>query len=219
MKHFISSIMISFIVLCVAPSVQGQGLVTSLKVGVSATNITGNTTTNFDPRAGLVGGAGLGYDFGNGLTFQSDLLYITKGAYADTELQTIIIDDDGEESIISVPVRARFDLIYLDLPLYLTYRIGRGRFQPKVFLGPMLSYNASATVETRAVGSDITQSDSDPSIQTFEFGAVGGLGVETEISGERLSLEIRTILGKSNIRETSPSLTNHGIVVLIGFMF
>ena len=83
----------------------------------------------------------------------------------------------------------------------------------------MLSYNASARVETRAVGSDVTQSDSDPSIQTFEYGAVGGLGVETEISGERLSLEIRTILGQSNIRETAPSLNNQGIIVLIGFIF
>ena len=199
--------------LLLALPARAQQFTGAIKIGGAVTSLSGESRaeTDFDLRAGLTGGVALGYDFGNGLLIQPEILYVVKGAYADTEL---VLDGEPRD------IRARFDLTYLDVPVLLVYRFERRGIQPKLFAGPSVAYKLDARVRFRVRGSDgPTQSEEDESIEPIDYGAVVGAGAEFFISGQRVSFDVRALLGQANVRETAPELNNTGVAFFLGVVF
>ena len=167
---------------------------------------------DFDPRVGLLGGAGVGYDFGTGFAVLAEVILARKGAYSD-----IVLDN--------TPIRIRFDLTYIEVPLLAQYRFDTGGYvHPKFFAGPMFALKQNSRVKLRALGSDLTQDEEDDSIEGTDFGAVVGAGVEVEVGDQRLSFEARASFGMADITRPdpdrgNPSLRNRGIEILVGFVF
>lgn len=199
-----------------------QELTYRLKIGAAGATLSGSTEAEFDPRTSLTGGFGFGVDFGNGLAVTSELLYVTKGAYVDTDQETVITLPDGSSNVNAVPVRARFDLTYIEIPFLLSYRIGRGTVRPVVMAGPSIAYNVIAQVNVRARGQGVdgfSQSYSDDTVESFDYGFVVGAGAEFMVSGERVVVESRLTLGQANVRGTDPALNNRSVLLLVGLAF
>lgn len=211
----------SLLVVLGALPVHAQQLSYTIKAGLAVFDIRGDTDADFEPRTALSGGFGLGYDFGNGFAVMPELFYTVKGGYTNTTLETSVTSPDGTTSTSVTPVRARFDLAYIDLPVLLTYQLGRGSVQPRVFAGPWVGYNVSARVNVRArgSGSGFSQSYSDDSVQTWEYGLVGGLGADVLVGGERVRVEGRAHWGQANVRSSEPALHNRGVALLVGLAF
>lgn len=187
----------------------------AIKVGGTVTNLSGDTNTPLDPRAGLAAGVSIGYDFGNGFLFQPEILYVRKGAYTNTFIESF----DGE-MITRIPVRARFDLSYLEVPLLAVYRFEGRNLEPRLFAGPYLAYKLNARVDIRPLeGGGPSQSDQDDSAQDFDYGGIVGIGTDFFVSGERLSIEARAVFGQGNVREAEPPLRLVGGVILLGILF
>ena len=177
----------------------------ALKIGVSAFTFSG--AQDPDPRTALAGGMALGYDFGNGIIIQPELLYITKGASAD-------------RAIGAIPVRVRSNLTYVDIPLLFQYRLNTpGTVHPKIFVGPSISFLLNATIDITPEGSNDTSREVLDDATTFDYGVVAGIGAEIEISGQRLVLEGRAFFGQTNAREDDPPINNVGGIFFLGIAF
>ena len=187
----------------------------AIKIGGTVTNFSGETNTSTDPRAGLTAGVGLGYDFGNGFLFQPEILYVRKGAYANTFVESI-----SNDMIVQTPVRARFDLTYLEVPLLAVYRFEGRRLEPRLFAGPYGAYKLNARVTFRPLDSDgPSQSDEDDSAESFDYGGIVGAGADFFLSGQRLSIDARAVFGQGNVRQANPPLKLVGSVLMIGILF
>jgi hypothetical protein len=198
----------------VALPVIAQEYVAAIKLGGAVTTLSGETDASFDPHAGLTGGAAVGYDFGNGFLFQTEILYVRKGVYADTFVESF----DGD-MIAQTPVRARFDLTYLEVPLLAVYRFEGRSLEPKLFAGPYVAYNLNAVVEYRALAGGPTQSEQDDSAETFDYGAIAGVGTDFFVGGQRLSIDARALFGQGNVRQADPPLKFIGGVLMLGIVF
>lgn len=192
------------------PTVSGQELQFELKTGLLISTLSGESASesNFDPRTGLSGGIAMRHQRYNGFGLQVELLYSGKGSYADG-----IID--------GVPVRARFDLTYIEVPLLLTYRMElRGPFSPRFMVGPSFARNVDALITFRARGSDTEFTEEDSTVEGTDWGIVLGTGVEFLLGGERVFLEARGFLGQSNVRERDDfPLYNRSVGLLFGITF
>ncbi|MDX1548342.1 MAG: porin family protein [Rhodothermales bacterium] len=177
-----------------------------LKLGGTVTTLSGDAASELDPRTGWAGGFSLGYDFGTGLVVRPEVIYAVKGAYAD-------LDVDG------IPVRARSTISYAEIPLLVSYRYPHGTLHPVVYAGPMAAFKLDATIRFRARGSDREQTEQDDSVQGFDYGAVVGTGLEWDVGGQRLSIEVRGSFGRANVREAEPPLRNTGAMLLVGVLF
>lgn len=200
----------------VALPVAAQEYVAAIKLGGAVTTLSGESDTSFDPHGGLAGGAAVGYDFGNGFLFQAEFLYVRKGVYADTELE--FTDLEGNP-IARTPIRARFDLSYLELPLLAVYRFENARLEPKLFVGPYVAYKLNAVVKYRALSGGPTQSEPDDSVEDFDYGAIAGVGTDFFVSGQRLSIDVRALFGQGNVRQSDPPLKFVGGALMLGIVF
>jgi hypothetical protein len=213
MQRLLFSLVLAASLFMVIP-VAAQQYIGAIKFGGTVTNLSGDTDTAFDPRTGLTGGVAVGYDFGNGFLVQPEILYVRKGAYADTFVESF----DGD-IIVPIPVRARFDLTYLEVPLLAVYRFeGRG-LEPKIFAGPYVAYKLNALVELRPLAGGPSQSEQDDTVENFDFGGVAGVGTDFFVSGQRLSIDARAMFGQGNVRQAEPPLKLVGGVLMIGIVF
>lgn len=204
-----------------APCASAQELAFGLKAGMAVTNFTGETEAQFEPRASLTGGMVFGIDFGNGLMLLPELSYLIKGAFVDSEVTTQTLDENGNViSEVRIPVRARFDLTYLEVPFPIAYQFGRRRIRPRIFAGPSIGFQTSARIHLRYEDeSRFEQSESYESARSFDYGAVAGLGTEVDLRGERVTVEARYQWGFANVRDFDPALHNSSILFLIGIAF
>lgn len=189
-----------------AGPVQAQQWIGNLKVGAAIATFTGDTATSFDPRVGWAGGFALGYDFGSGFILQPELLYVTRGAAFDSEL-------DG------VPVRVHSRISYAEIPLLVMYRLQRGTIHPKLFVGPQFSTRLDAVINYRVEGSNQSLQETDNSLEKYDYGGLIGAGADVDWSGQRMSIEARFTFGLVNMREDEPALYHRGVLVLVGFVF
>ena len=201
--------------LCVTMPAQGQQWTGSIKIGTAITNFSGDLAsgnTDWDPRVGLAAGGALGYDLGNGFIPQLEVTYVRMGAATD-----VVFD--------GIPARIREDLTYLSFPLLLQYRFDTsGYIHPRIFAGPMVAFQLDANITFDGTEGDIFQSEEDDSIEDRDFGAVGGVALEIDMAGQRLTVETRLTFGMNDITKpnddgTDTTLKNQGVVFLIGFVF
>jgi len=192
------------------PALHAQELQFELKTGMLVSTLSGESAaeSNFDPRTGLSGGFAVRYQRYSGLGIQAEMLYLGKGSYADGLI-------DG------IPVRARFDLTYIEIPILLSYRMDlRTRFSPRFFAGPSFSRNIDALITYRARGSQTEFTEEDTSVEGTDFGYVAGVGFEFDLGGERVFFETRGLFGQSNVRERDDfPLYNRSVGFLFGITF
>lgn len=208
--------------LFVSPS-YAQTITGQIRLGSSITSFSGQSQSTISPRAGLTAGVSLGYDFYNGLIIQADILYTTKGAYLEGEID---VDDDG---IPDVPIRARSDLTYLDVPLLLVYRFqNKGTVHPRFFVGPSVNLKLNSKIRFGPPGGELSQTEDDDSIKRLDYGGVAGAGLDIEVGSQIVTVEVRGILGLSTINKpqeavgpnpTSSEFKNTGVVILLGIAF
>lgn len=195
----------------------------NLKMGVTAMTITGEAALDFEARVGWGGGAAVGYDFGNGLQLLGEALYIVKGATAQTNAAVLseLRDLPPAAGAEDVAVALTWNLTYVELPLLAVYRFDVPlRVQPKVFAGPSLAYKLSSRVHFESESAGGTRfSEEDESVQQTDFGAVVGGGVEFAFGTERLTVDLRALLGRANIRKREPALRNTGVGLFVGLVF
>ena len=199
-----------------AASARGQQYVGALKIGGAVSSLTGSSMSDFEPRTGLAGGVAFGYDFGNGLAVIPEAIYVVKGAYADGFQPAIV---NGE--LIEIPIRARFDLTYLEVPVLVSYRFfRRSRIEPRIFAGPSVAFKLGAQIRFRRTdGEGIEQTEEDDSVQSLDYGAVVGAGAGFVLSGQQMLIDVRASLGQANVRQADPALHNIGVALFLSVTF
>lgn len=152
------------------------------------------------PVGGIFFGAGLGP-----LSFQTEILYARMGM-------------KGEYLGATIEYRAD----YIQVPLLIKVRvIPAGPVRPIVYAGGYGSY----LLKAKGVMTSPTASDSEDITDTFQrydYGVVGGAGLEFKLPGIMLSLEGRYNYGLANILknpEAGDSAKNRSMMVLVGIGF
>lgn len=147
--------------------------------------------------------------------FQPEIHFATRGG-------------DASEVFVFDNIEYKVKLYYLEIPLLLKYEIPlEGRFRPGIFLGPYAAFKLSAKKHTEIWGrketADLTN------VQSFDYGAVIGGGVEYDLGPGRLILELRYNLGLKNILtmpegfirlyEDKDSVRNFALLIMTGYKF
>jgi hypothetical protein len=196
-----------------------QGFRGEILIGVAATTLTGESVADFEPRTSLAGGAAFGYDFGNGLAVQPEVLYLLKGAAAEMTVSELARLLDEPDNPSQTPVDLRFKIVYLEVPVLVHYRFEtRTRFHPRLFAGPALAYRLDAKVSYGARDAGPTFTQDDESVRDVDYGLVFGAGVEVETGFERFTLGARATIGRANTRQREPAIRNSGVVFFAGIV-
>lgn len=194
-----------------APGVAvGQTIEPGLHVGVTATTFSGDSNTDFGYRASFGAGVSFGIPVTTNLLLQPEIRYAAKGGRSDSGT---IEGYDGE-------LRIKSTVAYLEIPVLLVYRFDRGRtMQPRIFAGPYVGRRLDATIEWEPVSGGPRQSDSDDSVVEYDYGVVGGAGLEFDVAGEAVLVGARTAIGLSDVRDRPDApLRNTAFEVFIGML-
>ncbi len=206
MKKFLVMALAALCVAAVLPQTLSAGV--GIKGGLSLSKY---SYTSAEPMpftmenlTGLVGGVYFNMGLGP-LSFQPEILYARMGMKYSFEGATV-----------------EYQTNYIQVPLLLKVSvIPAGPIQPVVYAGGYGSYLLSAKgVMTSEEGSD--SGDLDDMYQKYDYGLVGGAGIEFKLPGVKLSLEGRYNLGLANVwkdAEEGESLKNRSIMVLLGVGF
>lgn len=212
MRRYTQSLLFSLLIVAISiGSSSAQDYSVGLKVGVSSTTFSGTSDTPLSWRSALAGGFVFGASFGDFVKIQPEMIYTVKGATAENV--TILGEPTNLDAI--------FSIAYIDLPLLLhLYPVQRRNIYPKIFAGPMYSYQLEASVETIEPGGN-SQTESDESVDGSDYGFVVGAGIDFDYRGERVTFDARYLFGQSNIRSSRPDapLHNRGLLFLLGVAF
>jgi opacity protein-like surface antigen len=191
--------------LAAAGNVEAKTMYAGVKGGVNIATLSGDDTDGLDSHNGFIGGVFYGVDFGEfGVRLEG--LYVQKGA----EGPFTAPDGDTHESTV------RLD--YVEFPLLFTGTFSAGeKIAFNVFAGPTFGFNTTAELEIPEHGETEDISDS---VDSFEFGAAVGGGVEYELSSFSIIVDARYSLGATSIvNEGDSDVKNRGIGVMAGVKF
>jgi hypothetical protein len=206
MKKFLVVALAALCVAAVLPQTLAAGV--GIKGGLSLSKY---AYTSPDPMpfamenlTGLVGGVYFNMGLGP-LSLQPEILYVRMGMKYSFEGATIEYRTD-----------------YVQVPLLLKVSvIPAGPIRPVVYVGGYGSYLLNAKgVMTSEEGSD--SGDLADMYQKYDYGLVGGAGLEFKLPGLKLSVEGRYNLGLANVlKEADPgsSLKNRSMMALVGIGF
>lgn len=158
-----------------------------------------------DSKMGFGGGARLIYNFTDMFGMQPELLFNQRGAsqeVGDAEMAVTM-------NYLHVPLLAR-----IQMPL-------DGGITPKFLVGPSIGYyiGGGATVD----GEDVEEFDDD-NVAALEIGVDVGAGLDYDLGGGSLSLDLRYHRGFTDINDEDTgdfdiSTVNTGFDVLLGYNF
>jgi len=209
-------------VLSSGKDVRAQGFTGTLKLGLTASSLSGESSVEFKNKFGWGGGLGIGYDFNNGFILQLEGLYIVKGGDAETDGANFsrIIGDEPQPGSESIQVNMEWSLTYLEFPLLLIYRFETpSAISPRIFAGPSLSSNMDARLCYQGGSLNVEFCDTDDSVLKTDYGFVVGAGLDMSAGSERLSIGARMTLGRSNIRSNDPPIRNRSFNLFAGLVF
>ena len=206
MKKFLVACLAALCLIAVLPQALSAGI--GFKGGLSLSRFAIDPADGFPfsiknvngPVGGIFFGAGIGP-----LAFQTEVLYARMG------LKGLATDAQME-----------YRLDYVQVPVMLKVRvIPAGPVRPVVFAGGYGSYllNAKGVMVT-PTGSD--SADLDDVFKKFDYGVLGGAGLEFKLPGILLTIEGRYNLGLANIGkdlDEGVSIKNRSIMVLAGIGF
>ncbi|HKU61316.1 MAG TPA: porin family protein [Gemmatimonadales bacterium] len=181
-----------------------------VEVGYSRTDLavggSGNLLTS---RQGAITGAYLHFPLADALAVRPELLFSLKGGST-----VATIEGQGEASI-------DIELAYIELPLLLRASFPTGSVRPVLFAGPALAIQIGCDFNFD-LGSDSTRStcgqDNLTTVRSWDFGLVGGGGVEKRLRRATVALEARYTVGTRSVLE-DVDLKNRafGLVLAVTF--
>jgi Outer membrane protein beta-barrel domain len=168
---------------------QGRGAAVGAQVGYSRADLGGADAQGIRTRQGAVTGVYLAVPLGWGLFLRPELRFALKGGRYAASL-------DGSTAPLDL------DLAYIEAPLLARVTFPTGRVRPVLFAGPSASYQIGCDVQLTLATETIR--DSCDSVgaaifRTFDYGVVGGGGVEVGWAQSALSLEARYTAGVRSI--------------------
>jgi len=175
-----------------------------VQVGYSRTDLALGGSGNLTSRQGAITGAYLHFPLGDALAIRPELLFSLKGGSTVSAIA-------GGDSI-------DIELAYIELPVLLRASFPTGSVRPVLFAGPALAIE---------IGCDFSFADSVrstcgqatlPAVRSWDFGLVGGGGVEKRLRRATIALEARYTVGTRSILE-GVKLTNRafGLVLAVTF--
>jgi hypothetical protein len=178
-----------------------------MHAGLTGSTYRGGSLQDASPIFRFGGGGGLRYQYPSGLEFETGVDYVVKGA----EIKGTLDD---------IPIVGVSQITYVSVPLLIGYRIQTsGRVQPRLFVGPSMSFKTDARLTYRAVGGNIEQSNTDQGIEDRDLGWVFGLDTNIRAGSETLTAGLRLTLGNSNARTADPEVLHTTLGLYTGIVF
>ena len=205
MKGHIAALVGAVVIL--AGSIANAAGYAGVKGGVNIASLSGDGVDELDSRTGFMGGAFYGFSFADEFGLRIEGLYVQKGAEGEFVLPG---DDHGHESVVK--------LDYVEFPVLVTMGIPAGdKLAFNIFAGPTFAFNTTAEVEVTEHDETVDLGDS---VESFEFGAAIGGGLEYMLSSFSIVFDARYSLGASNIVDAEGADTkNRGIGIMAGVQF
>lgn len=181
-----------------------------VQVGYSRTDLalggSGNLLTS---RQGAITGVYLQFPLRDALAIRPELLFSLKGGSTIAEIQ-----GRGQASI-------DIELAYIEFPVLLRASLPTGSVRPVLFAGPALAIQIGCDFSFD-LGSDSTRStcgqDNLTTVRGWDFGLVGGGGVEKRLRRATVALEARyTMGGRSILEDVDLKNRAFGLVLAVTF--
>lgn len=179
-----------------------------VQVGYSRTDLAvgegGNLLTS---RQGAITGAYLHFPLSDALAIRPELLFSLKGGSTVAN-----IAGQGEASI-------DIELAYIELPVLLRASFPTGSVRPVLFAGPALAIQIGCDFSfADLVRSTCGQDSLPPLVRSWDFGLVGGAGIEKRLRRATIALEARYTVGTRSILEAL-ELKNRAFGLLLAVTF
>ncbi len=184
-----------------------------VEVGYSRTDLAvggaGNLLTS---RQGAITGAYLHFPLSDALAIRPELLFSLKGGSTVAN-----IAGQGEASI-------DIELAYIELPVLLRASFPTGSVRPVLFAGPALaiqigcdfSFDFGSRSDRSTCGQDTLTGVT--AVRSWDFGLVGGVGIEKRLRRASIALEARYTVGTRSVLEDL-ELKNRAFGLLLAVTF
>ena len=161
------------------------------QVGYSRSDIGGSDAQQVESRQGALSGVYLHFPFTRAVAVRPELLFALKGG------RTIAQIEGGGTATLDI------ELAYLELPVLAHLTVPAGRWRPVFFAGPAPALQIGCDLEVIVEPAPIrvTCDAADITFRGWDFGVVGGAGVETVLNRVGLALEARYTYGLRSIVE------------------
>lgn len=167
-------------------------------------------TDNSDIRTGVLIGGSMMIELGRNFAIQPELYFSQKGAKGE------FTDDNSGESI---DITLKND--YIELPVLARWTFGTTamRVRPFVVGGPTFAFVANCKAEGRSGGASASVDCTEFADQKdFDFGGVGGAGLEFPVGRSLMSLGARYTMGFNEVFKGTDA-KNRTASVLVGITF
>ena len=163
-----------------------------VRAGATLATLGGSDAPSVDSRIGLDLGGAVTFDLTESLALQAGLSYVQKGA-----------------NLPQGDIDLGIQIDYLDIPVLLRYVVPMGgSISPHILLGPAVSFKLGCSLQVSGEGAAGTLSCGEagvPPVQSLDFGAMGGAGVDIATSESfRVTFDVLYNLGVRSI-DDSPS--------------
>jgi hypothetical protein len=169
---------------------QGRRASVGAQVGYSSADLGGPDAAGIRARQGAVTGVYLTAPLGRILSLRPELLFALKGGRTEVSLR------DGSAATLDI------DLAYIEVPLLARVTLPTGRIRPVLFGGPTTGFQIGCDLQV-ILATETVRSSCDSAgvvlFRTFDYGVVGGGGIEFGWAQSALSLEARYTSGIRSI--------------------
>jgi hypothetical protein len=190
-------------------SAQGRRAAVGAEVGYSRADLGGADASGIRARQGAITGVYLAAPLGRSLSLRPELLFALKGGRTEVSLE------DG--SIVTLDI----DLAYIELPLLARVTLPTGRIRPVLFAGPTTGFQIGCDLQVITATETVRSSCNEVGVtifRSFDYGVVGGAGVEFGWAQSALSLEARYTAGLRSIVD-GVSVHNRAFDVVLALTF
>lgn len=160
--------------------------------------------------------------------------FTLKGSFAlQTEVSffqkgTRLHFQESEDPLNSYTFEASNTLNYVQIPLLMKFKVGKGIFRTSLYAGPSVSYlssgNSYSRIDAIIMGENFTNETEEPleleddTFNRWEFAAIVGLGFELDAGPGAITLDLRYQQGLSNLNsESELRANNQGFLSAVGY--
>jgi hypothetical protein len=188
---------------------QGRRASVGAQVGYSRADLGGPDAAGIRARQGALTGVYLTAPLGQILSLRPELLFALKGGRTEVSL------DDGSTATLDI------NLAYIEIPLLARVTFPTGRVRPVLFAGPSAGFQIGCDLQVIAANQTVRASCDSARVtifRTFDYGVVGGGGVEFGWAQSALSLEARYTAGIRSIFDGA-TVRNRAFDVMLALTF
>jgi hypothetical protein len=188
---------------------QGRRASVGAQVGFSRADLGGPDAAGIRARQGALTGVYLTAPLGRILTLRPELLFALKGGRTEVTLE------DGRTATLDI------NLAYIEVPLLARVTLPTGRVRPVLFGGPTTGFQIGCDLQVILAAEAVRSSCDEAGValfRTFDYGVVGGGGIELGWAQSALSLEARYTSGIRSIVDGA-RVRNRAFDVMLALTF